>query len=459
MELSRSLLNCHEIGCGERFVGETQKDHDPRAIIAPGGQVSSYSLLGARPVDQAPLRFERSLSLAAWLRIARSNELTRASSRLPMHRIAPKNRPSSGEGSFRGQVRHHSLAARCSRHLIRRGNQPDCRARRWMFLFGFAFGVVFAPTSLAQAKVVQLVYEAEAGLDCPTESEFRTDVERRLGSDPFGDGAATTVRVTFRGTRRGPTSQITWRNEDGPLPGVRDFEPRAQSCRALAMQVAFAVVVQIQLLPEYRVESSRESAGASSAVEVAAPKPPIAPTPEPVPTVEERPSPVSTPLVEEWTLGGGALGLLGWSPQIAVGVRVFAAARQRSFSVEGSAEWVAPSRVEQASGSGYELSTWSGALAPCFMLEQFSTCGVARIGRVNARGFGLDEARSPRGWLSQLGARLGFTQPVMGQLLLVAQGEVVGNFAPVRVELDRAEAWVAPPVAALFGLSVAASFR
>ena len=53
-----------------------------------------------------------------------------------------------------------------------------------MFLFAFAFGVVFAPTSLAQAKVVQLAYEAEAGLDCPTESEFRTDVERRLGSDP-----------------------------------------------------------------------------------------------------------------------------------------------------------------------------------------------------------------------------------------------------------------------------------
>ncbi len=352
--------------------------------------------------------------------------------------------------------RLHSLAIRSR---IPRLNEA---ARRWMSVCVLPLGMLFAPTSLARAKVVQLAYEVDDDLDCPTESEFRSDVKRRLGSDPFGDSAASTVSVTFRGTKRGPTSQIRWHDPRGTLPGVRNFEPKAQSCRALATQVVFAVVVQIQLLPEYRDESPPEDESASSrssAVEPDAEERPVAPPPKPLPNFEERPAQATNRLVDEWTIGAGALGLLGWSPRVGVGARLFVAARQHSFLLEGAAEWAVPSRVEKGGGSGYELSTWSGALAPCLVLQQLAACGVVRVGRVNSRGFGLDQTRSPRAFVSQVGARLAYLQPLTAQWLLIAQGEIAGNLRPVRVELDRAEVWSAPLVTASFGLSVAASFR
>ncbi len=315
-----------------------------------------------------------------------------------------------------------------------------------------------APCGVARAATepVELAYRVDSGIDCPTESEFRRELERRLGEDPFAEAATRTVEVRIDGTRWGPRGSITWQNQDGPLPGVRSFEPRGQSCRELVTNMVFAVTVQLELL---KVDLANENtSAATSPPEASGSSQAGGPIDVGLDDGERVTRPEQPDAVDSWGLGAGALLLLGWTPRPVLGARVFAVDRWRALSLEAGAEMTLPGRIERRDGSGFEMSAWSGTLAPCISLAQVAGCVVARFGQTRARGFGLDQSRSPGAFLAQTGLRLVLSQPIAERFVVSAHGEALGNWTPWRVELNRNEVWIAPRVVGAFGLSFTASF-
>lgn len=321
----------------------------------------------------------------------------------------------------------------------------------------------------ARAEPVAVEYDAPPELDCPSEREFKAQVSGRLGEDPFGEGARRTVRVAISNSKRGPAAEVSWRAEQGAIPGVRRFPPRGQTCAELVANIVFAVTVHIELL---RIErgTTRErgtaasdaggatNEGSSGAGDTQTPETSAKPEDSRSPNDQIRSSPHERETSRGWMAGAGTSVLLGWSPRVSFGARVFVVRRGHHFAVEAAAEVTAPTRVERGPGSGFESSSWSGSLAPCFSFGALDGCAVGRIGQVRASGFGLDQPRSPDALLSQLGARVAFSHPIARHFSASAHGEALANLSPWRIRLNQSEVWSTPPVAATFGLSVSASF-
>jgi hypothetical protein len=333
--------------------------------------------------------------------------------------------------------------------------------------------------SVARADPVQLDYQIENNLDCPSEREFKAQVEGRLGDDPFRERAERTVVVSIGATARGPSARVSWRTPKGPLPGVRRFEPRGQTCGALVSSIVFAVTVQIELLQVEHPEDMGPPGEAPQPTGSTASQPPIPTQQAALPTQQAalptqqaalptsagardlgRQSPTTPPDngPRRWSAGAAGLVLLGWFPKVGFGAKAFVTRTQASVSVEAAAEMAFPTRLERSDGSGFQISSWAGTLAPCLNSKPLMACGVLRLGRVQANGFGVDQSRSSAGLLSQVGARLVVSQPFGKSVLGSVYGEGLGNITRGRVVLDRTEVWLAPPVSAAFGLSVSASF-
>ncbi len=332
-------------------------------------------------------------------------------------------------------------------------------AARWGFCLATAAGFLLGLCGVCSADPVRLDYRVADTLDCPTELEFRAELRRRLGDDPFSEVAPRTVFVSIEATDAGPAGMVSWRDERGALPGIRRFEPSGQSCRALVTNIAFAVTVQIQLLRVETADEGEASAGQDGS--------------EPAPSTTQSSAPSAAPVrgddatapatpddgsVRNWSAGAGAMMVLGWSPQATLGARVFAVRRERWFALEAGAELTSPTRIERDDGSGFEISAWSGTVAPCLVAAPLSGCVVLRFGQVRASGFGVDRPRSPDALLSQVGARLALSEPLGEYVLASIYGELLGNLTRWRVELDRNQVWAAPAAAGVAGVALSASF-
>ncbi len=332
-------------------------------------------------------------------------------------------------------------------------------AARWGFCLGIAAVFLLGLCGVCSADPVRLDYRVADTLDCPTELEFRAELKRRLGDDPFDDVAPRTVFVSIEATNAGPAGTVSWRDERGALPGVRRFEPSGQSCRELVTNIAFAVTVQIQLLRVETPDEGEPSAGQDSSEPAPSTTRDSAASPASVrgddATAAAKPDESS---VRNWSAGVGAMMALGWSPQATLGGRVFAVRRERWFALEAGAELTSAARLERDDGSGFEISAWSGTVAPCVVSKPITGCVVLRLGQVRASGFGVDRPRSPDALLSQVGARLALSEPLGEYVLASIYGELLGNLARWRVELDRNEVWAAPAAAGVAGVALSASF-
>lgn len=303
----------------------------------------------------------------------------------------------------------------------------------------------------AEPVEVKLDYHVSPGAQCPSESEFRHTVAELLEYDPFTVEAPRTVSVEISGAGGVLSGRVQWRDRRGPLQGERRFDSPDAACDKLARNMAFAVTVQIQLLsvPQERAP--------------AAPAPP--PPPEPVPRRPEsggpqRPEPTSRRSPGfEIGVGTGPFVVFGWSPRPSAGGELFLVGRTRTLSAQLGFEATLPSRVERGNGEGFESYVLAGTLTPCFRSSILQACALVRIGSIHARGFGVDEPRSPTGFLSQAGLRLALSQTFASWFEGRAHAQVAYTLAPWTVELNGMEAFDPSPVSCSLGIDAVVLFQ
>jgi hypothetical protein len=169
--------------------------------------------------------------------------------------------------------------------------------------------VVAGGTSPAHGReevVVSLDYGTAPALrECPSSADFRGEIARQLGRDPFREIAPRrmVVRLFPRGARI--EGRVEWRDANDQWQGERTFSSRNESCAQMTRAMALGTAIQIQLLAEADAGPLAPPAADSKA-------PPMA-----VDAGKPGPGPPPTLVIVD---GGPALVPVAKEPRIAVGV-------------------------------------------------------------------------------------------------------------------------------------------
>jgi hypothetical protein len=302
---------------------------------------------------------------------------------------------------------------------------------------------------------VELDYQPDAALGCPSETAFKTMIGDQLGYDPFRAGAEHKVIARAEPAERGLRAVIEWRDASGNLRGERELDSESSDCAALGRSVSFAIAVQIQLLAEEaesRADAPAEvaSTGGSSTATGASPQPATAPAP---PGDARRPA--SAPSSEaraasEFLLGVGPTLAFGLAPRTVVEGRVFGGLRHGRVAFELGADASLPSHHETEGGSGFDQHVVAGSAAGCALFGPLSGCLVTRVGGLYVRGFGVDVPHSDSGTTLQIGPRLTLSERLGPRWLGALRVEALASLVSWEVTLNQSEVWKTP----LFSLSV-----
>jgi hypothetical protein len=323
-----------------------------------------------------------------------------------------------------------------------------------------AFALPEADARAAPPTIVALEYEvAPDALGCPGALEFRTSVERQLGYDPFGATADTRVVVQIERKEPGFEGRIRWSDPRGRWVGDRRLSSRHPECADIAASVAFSVAVQVQLLATLAPAPSSEPT-------VAPPlptPPPVARAPEANATPVERlratlPEPAARARPPRLSVGLGPTVALGVAPRPTGLGRLFVSGRSSWFSVELAADAALPATQRRVDGSGFSLGRVAAEAAACGHARAFAACLTTTVGRLEARGFGVDAPASPAGVFSQVGARIVATRDLWGHYFAAARVDGVVMTSSWTVTVNEAAMWTTPRVGALLGVDFGARF-
>jgi len=313
--------------------------------------------------------------------------------------------------------------------------------------------VAAAPRAQAAPQTfVALDYQIAPELaGCPDADEFRASVARQLGYDPFRPDADRRVEVRIARKEIGFDGRIRWSDAGGKWVGDRRLASRRSDCGEIAASLAFAVVVQVQLL----------AALAPPAPEPVAPPPPPPPPPPPVPVVSAvvvAPPPRPPEGRLRLVVGLGPSLAFNLAPRPTGMGRLFVAGRWPRLSLELAVDLALPASQQEVDGSGFRLDRFAAGAAACGHASAFAACVTATVGLLEARGFGVDQAASPTGWFSALGGRLVATRDLGRRYFVAARVEALVMLAPWTVTLNQTPAWTTPRVCGVAGLDVGGRF-
>jgi hypothetical protein len=193
--------------------------------------------------------------------------------------------------------------------------QPSpLRARAFSAVLASAVVLAAAGVDAKGEVLVALDYQTDPSLAaCPGASDFRKEIARQLGHDPFRDSAARRMSVRLYPVGAGMGGRVEWRNASDQWEGERTFSSRSASCPEIAHAVALATAIQIQLLAT--VEDGAPPAPPPAEPRHAAPVPPpaaVADTAPPLP-----PPPAREPLIAV-DVGLGVIQDFGSGPAFVV---------------------------------------------------------------------------------------------------------------------------------------------
>jgi hypothetical protein len=138
--------------------------------------------------------------------------------------------------------------------------------------------------------------------------------------------------------------------------------------------------------------------------------------------------------------------------------RIYLGARFDPLSLELGMDGALPTTLRQADGSGFSLDQFAARTAACGHVRPFAACLTAGLGRIEARGLGLDKPASPSGLLSQVGARLAATHELGDRFFASARVEGVVTLSRWSVTLNHRVAWRTPRVGGLAGVDFGVFF-
>ena len=335
--------------------------------------------------------------------------------------------------------------------------------------------VAFAHAEPLPKLLVDLTYEVDPALqDCPSVDELRSIVARRLGYDPYRAGSALGAEVRVQAVEAGGLQgAIDWSTGAEQRLGERRFASQTQDCRQMVTTMGFVLAVQIQLMATEPTakEEPRPAETEPSEGPGASPKPapssrassrggrPVgaaAPPPEPL-EVSGRSAGAPTPWSAMAGLGPSVGFGLGPDP-IAQG-RLFGAVQYGRGSIELGAEATLPSTTRLADGGGFRHQLMLGSLAACGWHRSISACALAKLGRIQVQGIGVDEPASPAGLVAQVGPRLAYSLGLGDPLVLMGYVEALYLLTPWTVHVNHVAAWTMPRFGAAAGIDLAVNFQ
>jgi hypothetical protein len=338
-----------------------------------------------------------------------------------------------------------------------------------------ASAAALAQTTAVSPIAVTLDYDIASGTGgCPGVQEFRASVERQLGYDPFQSAAEHRVAVHIERKDLGFGGRIRWSDAAGHWVGERRLSSRRPDCGGIAASVAFSVAVQIQLMATLAAPMPAPTASAAPAPAMAADAglATATPTPPPPPNSVAKPPAPPTPAIPADSGEPQKEGARRWlrlavgvGPSVAFGVapettgigRLFVSGRTGWFSLELAADGALPVTQRQMTGAGFSLERFAAAAAACGHAGPIAGCVTGTLGRLQARGFGVDAPSSPAGGFSQVGARLVASRD-LGRYFVALRLEGLVMTSPSRVTLNQAAVWTTPRVAELLGMDLGAHF-
>ncbi len=369
-------------------------------------------------------------------------------------------------------------------------------------LGGLAFAAQPAQNALAADAdfYVSLRYQIDGSVrQCWDETVFRQSVARRVGYDPFREDASIDVSIRISGSARAVDGRVEWRNANGMGMGERRIVAEDGNCSKLLTEISFAVGLQIELLrpkapvgvgaaPSARGGTHASASAPSPATVAAAPPaslsppssppasppratpPPAAPEPEIAPSekgrrqsegarLEAEPEAARTSLSWHMWLGIGPSLALGIAPSVTGSARLFFGVRRNDLSVEVGAEASYPSTERKWDGTGFRQSLIGGSAAVCGHHRALSACVLGKASQVRVSGLGIDQPKSPAGFVAQAGLRLAATMDLGGPWAATAHIDALGLLTPCTVELNHFGAWDMPRLGALAGIDLSARFR
>lgn len=311
---------------------------------------------------------------------------------------------------------------------------------------------------------VSLDYQVDPDLEaCPSEAEFRRTVSEQLGYDPFRAGARHRVLALAEAATPGIAGRLRWEDANGSVEGERVLTSATRDCAAHINEMAFAVVVQVQLfIATAPPESTPLPAPAGDSPARPTPRPP-GPPPPPADASGSGRHPetlVPSPTSGRWSgmVGAGPMIAYGLSPKVNALGRFLGAVRYQAVSLELAAAASVPSHGRQTDGTGFVSHVALATLAPCLHARAFSGCAVGALGMMQVRGLGVDEVRSPSGLLLQAGIRGGVALELGRHVTCIPHAEALGTLTRWTVELNQIGVWSVPPVSVLAGIDVAYRF-
>jgi hypothetical protein len=304
----------------------------------------------------------------------------------------------------------------------------------------------------------RLVYSRTAAASsCPDEQSLRRSVAARIGYDPFFAWAKRTIVAGL--AREGDVfvGKVELVDEGGVAHGERELHAQGP-CSELLDTVALAIAIAID--PQSVTAPASSAPPAPPRAESVPPPPPAAPAQAEPPAPREQPQP--TPSRERFPLVDAFAGIsasTGVAPTPALGLGLGAALRWRylSLGLEGRVD--APAGTDVPSGG--TVSSWLalGAFATCLHWGPALGCALVQMGSMQSSGKGEPNTRSQSAPWFATGGRIGAVLAVVPDVDLRIRVDVLANLEPVTLELNGADVWPAPGVAASLGMDGVLHFR
>jgi hypothetical protein len=194
------------------------------------------------------------------------------------------------------------------------------RLRAWSAVLAF-LAFLAVPTAFPARARAEVLVSLDYGTDpalaaCPSAVDFRREIVRQLGHDPFRDPAPRRVLVRLYATGARMGGRVEWRDAHDEWEGERTFSSRNEGCAQMARAMALATAIQIQLLdringgapPKLTAEAKPPSPAVEGVKPPVVPPAPAAAPPAPLPV----PAPREPRIAVE--VGAGVLSDLGDSP-------------------------------------------------------------------------------------------------------------------------------------------------
>jgi hypothetical protein len=315
---------------------------------------------------------------------------------------------------------------------------------------------------------VRLSYQVDPSLrGCWDETEFRRRIAQQLGYEPFRQKASVDVSVQVVGPQSAIGGQVQWTNAQGERMGERRFVGKDDNCAKLLAQMSFTVGLQIELLRRIaRGEFSDEPSAPASGNAVPAPRAAAAP-PRVAPRAKEHgsteqaaaePEKATPAPAARWAIWVGLGPSLAWgiSPATNANARLFVGIRRNDLSLELGAETTYPSTHRLWGGSGFREMLTSATTGLCGHHGVLAGCVFTKAGQLRAQGLGLDEPRSPTGFVGQAGLRLAATVGLDDSWFIAPRLDALVLLTPCRVELNDVRVWHMPWISAFAGIDVGA---